>query len=164
MRSIPSIWTPSSVSESHVPMSLNRTMQSSICNFSHIAARLPEHMADLETVSNAFIEAHALKPKDTHVALALGVLAFIRRSFPDAAKFFEDGIRENPTDHTLWNKYGAAMANSQNIPAALKIYHQALDLRPNYVRTMANIGLAYRSQGLYRESLPYFLNALLLNP
>ena len=56
------------------------------------------------------------------------------------------------------------MANSQNIPAALKIYHQALDLRPNYVRTMANIGLAYRSQGLYRESLPYFLNALLLNP
>lgn len=121
-------------------------------------------MADLETVSNAFIEAHALKPKDTHVALALGVLAFIRRSFPDAAKFFEDGIRENPTDHTLWNKYGAAMANSQNIPAALKIYHQALDLRPNYVRTMANIGLAYRSQGLYSESLPYFLNALLLNP
>lgn len=29
---------------------------------------------------------------------------------------------------------------------------------------MANIGLAYRSQGLYRESLPFFLNALSLNP
>jgi Flp pilus assembly protein TadD len=57
------------------------------------------------------------------VALALGVLSFIQRNFPEAAHFFEAGIRENPTDHTLWNKYGAAMANSQNIPAALKIYH-----------------------------------------
>jgi peroxin-5 len=98
------------------------------------------------------------------VALALGVLSFIRRNFPDAARYFEDGIRENPTDHTLWNKYGAAMANSQNIPAALKIYQQALEIRPNYVRTMANIGLAHRSQGRYQESLPYFLNALILNP
>jgi len=92
-------------------------------DFNQIGARLPEHIADLESVNTAFVEAHSLKPKDTNVALALGVLAFIRRSFPDAAKFFEDGIRENPTDHTLWNKYGAAMANSQNIPAALKIYH-----------------------------------------
>ena len=53
-----------------------------------------------------------MKPKDTHVALALGVLSFIERNFGEAAKFFEDGIRENPTDHTLWNKYGAAMANN----------------------------------------------------
>ena len=105
-----------------------------------------------------------MKPKDSHVALALGVLSFIDRNFTDAARFFEDGIRANPTDHTLWNKYGAAMANSQNIPAALKIYHQALDLRPNYVRTMANIGLAYRSQGEYMQSMPYLLNSLLLNP
>lgn len=79
------------------------------------------------------------------MALALGVISFIQRNFTAAAGFFEDGIRANPTDHTLWNKYGAAMANSQNIPAALKIYHQALDIRPNYVRTLANIGLAHRS-------------------
>jgi hypothetical protein len=29
---------------------------------------------------------------------------------------------------------------------------------------MANIGLAHRSQGRYMESLPYFLDALILNP
>ncbi len=32
------------------------------------------------------------------------------------------------------------------------------------MRTMANIGLAYRSIGQYEESMPYFLNSLLLNP
>jgi peroxin-5 len=67
---------------------------------------------DLFTLKEAFIQAHALKPKDSHVALALGVISFIERNFPQAAVYFEDGIRENPTDHTLWNKYGAAMANS----------------------------------------------------
>lgn len=56
------------------------------------------------------------------------------------------------------------MANNHDIEAALRIYHQALDIRPNYVRTMANIGLAYRSTGRYEQSLPYFLNALILNP
>lgn len=69
-------------------------------------------MPDFDFVRAAFLEAHFLKPKDTHVALALGVLSFIKRDFGEAAKFFEDGIRENPSDHTLWNKYGAAMANN----------------------------------------------------
>jgi len=66
----------------------------------------------------AFLQAHELKPKDSNVALALGVLSFIQRNFKEAARFFEDGIRENPTDHTLWNKYGAACANDLNIQKA----------------------------------------------
>jgi Flp pilus assembly protein TadD len=74
-------------------------------------------------VRAAFIQAHSLKPKDSNVALALGVLAFIQRNFGEAAKFFEDGIRENPTDHTLWNKYGAARANNLELPKAIQIYH-----------------------------------------
>jgi peroxin-5 len=117
-------------------------------DFNHLTSKMSEQ-PDFDFVRDAFLEAHFLKPKDTHVALALGVLSFIKRDFAEAARFFEDGIRENPSDHTLWNKYGAAMANNQDILNALKIYHQALDLRPNYVRTMANIGLAYRSMGDY---------------
>jgi Flp pilus assembly protein TadD len=70
---------------------------------------------DFDTVRSAFLQAHTLKPKDSNVALALGVLAFIQRNFKEAALMFEDGIRENPTDHTLWNKYGAACANNLDI-------------------------------------------------
>ena len=82
-------------------------------DFSQLAPGAAE--PDFDTVRAGFIEAHRLQPKDTHVALALGVLSFIQRNFADAARFFEDGIRENPTDHTLWNKYGAAMANNLDI-------------------------------------------------
>ena len=86
------------------------------------------------------------------------------RKFEEAELHFKDAIRENPTDHTLWNKYGAALANNMNVERAIEIYQTALDLRPNYVRTLANIGLAHRNKFRFEESVPYFLNALVLNP
>ena len=45
-------------------------------------------------------------------------------------------------DHSVWNKYGAALANSLKTEEAMSAYKQAIDLRPNYVRTLVNIGLA----------------------
>ncbi len=56
------------------------------------------------------------------------------------------------------------MANNRQVDEAIHAYQQALDIRPNYVRTMANIGLAYRNLFSYPESIPFFLNAILLNP
>ena len=84
---------------------------------------MPDESIDFDGVRGAFLEAHRIKPKDTNVALALGVLSFIQRNFVEAARFFEDGIRENPMEHTLWNKYGAAMANNMDTLGALKVYH-----------------------------------------
>lgn len=44
--------------------------------------------------------------------LALGILSYIQRNYEVAANYFELAIKENPTDHTLWNKLGAALANN----------------------------------------------------
>jgi Flp pilus assembly protein TadD len=49
-----------------------------------------------------------LKPKDTQVMMALGVLLFMLNRFRDAAELFSLAIREDPTNHSLWNKLGAA--------------------------------------------------------
>lgn len=78
---------------------------------------------------------------------ALGVIQFIRRDFDKATKFFEMAIKENPIDHSVWNKYGAALANSLKTEEAMAAYKSAIDLRPNYVRTLVNIGLAHDNQG-----------------
>ena len=49
---------------------------------------------------------------------ALGVIQFIRRDFQKASVYFENAIKDNPIDHTIWNKYGAALANqSKSIDA-----------------------------------------------
>ena len=67
-------------------------------------------------------------------------------------------------DHTLWNKYGAALANSSNPKEAIEAYSQAVALRPNYVRTLVNIGLAYQNNGDFNDAARHYLNALVLNP
>lgn len=119
---------------------------------------------DFDEVREAYRMAFAQNPRDSNLCLAMGVLCFIQRNFAEAVVHFQNGIRENPTDHTLWNKYGAALANNLHVDKAIEVYKQALDLRPNYVRTIANIGLAHRNQARFPESVPFFLNALLLNP
>ena len=48
-----------------------------------------------------------------------------------------------PTDHALWNKYGAAMANNFEADEAINAYKQALEIKPNLVRTWANLGIAH---------------------
>ena len=81
-----------------------------------------------------------------------------------AGQCFVTAIKENPTDHTLWNKFGACMSNNMNIPQAIQAYEQALDLRPNYVRTIVNLGLAKNRINDYKAAANCFLNALMLNP
>lgn len=78
--------------------------------------------------------------------------------------FFAKAIQENPTDHSFWNKYGAAQANKLNTHKAIEAYQQALDLRPNYVRTMVNVGLAHNNLADFKNAATCFLNALILNP
>ena len=42
--------------------------------------------------------------------LALGVLMFLQRDFRQAQTYFANAIKEDPMNHSLWNKYGAACA------------------------------------------------------
>ena len=133
-------------------------------DFSQLPILQKEGDLSLDEVENAFNEASSLKPQDTQVLTALGVLQFIRRDFSKAAVYFEKAIKENPIDHSVWNKYGAALANSNKTEEATQAYKQALDLRPNYVRTLVNIGLAHSNQAEYLKACEQFLNALMINP
>lgn len=63
-----------------------------------------------------------MNPRDTNVLLALGVLSFIQRNFKSASQFFQIALKENPTDHSLWNKFGAALANNLQPDLAIEAY------------------------------------------
>lgn len=47
------------------------------------------------------------------------------------------------------NKIGAAMAHLGRADEAIKLYHNALDIRPNYVRVWVNLGIAHGFKGNY---------------
>lgn len=51
-----------------------------------------------------------------------------------------------------------------DLKEAIVAYEQALDLRPNYVRTIVNLGLAHNRLNDYKSAANCFLNALVLNP
>jgi peroxin-5 len=64
----------------------------------------------------------------------------------------------------LWNKFGAALSNGLQTKEAIRAYEQALDLRPNYIRAIVNVGLAQNNLTDYKAAANCYLNALVLNP
>lgn len=62
------------------------------------------------------------------------------------------------------NKIGAALAHLGRADEAIKLYHNALDIRPNYVRVWSNLGIAHGFKGDYDEAARFYLNALSFRP
>ena len=67
-------------------------------------------------------------------------------------------------DPTIWNKLGATQANSEKSAAAVSAYHKALEIKPNFVRARANLGIAYANQGMHEEAAQAYLTTLVRNP
>ena len=54
-------------------------------------------------------------------------------------------LSTRPKDYALWNKLGATLANSSHSAEAISAYQSALDLKPNYMRAWANMGISQAS-------------------
>ena len=52
----------------------------------------------------------------------------MEEKYPEACKFFENGVQANPNDYSLWNKLGAARVHSENYEDAIIAYERALAL------------------------------------
>jgi len=62
-----------------------------------------------------------------------------------ARTYFAAAIKEEPLNHSLWNKYGAACAQLLQTEESIRAYKLAIDLRPNYARTIVNLGLSHNN-------------------
>eukprot|EP00344_Euplotes_crassus_P012701 CAMPEP_0197000282 /NCGR_PEP_ID=MMETSP1380-20130617/5256_1 /TAXON_ID=5936 /ORGANISM="Euplotes crassus, Strain CT5" /LENGTH=578 /DNA_ID=CAMNT_0042417519 /DNA_START=9 /DNA_END=1745 /DNA_ORIENTATION=+ len=88
-------------------------------------------------------QALAKNPGDVDVLICLGVVEFAERNYSGAAEHFGKAVEREPNNYNYCNKYGAALANHLRTDEALQMYDRALALRPNLVRTWANVGVAY---------------------
>lgn len=84
-------------------------------DFQSIAGVSDAESLDFVQLKALFDQAHMIKPTDTQVLMALGILNFIGRNYVQASECFVLAIKENPTDHSLWNKYGACMSNNMDL-------------------------------------------------
>jgi peroxin-5 len=83
---------------------------------------------------------------DPELSTVLAVLYFMGRRYEDALVNFESAVAKDPTNFSWWNKLGATYAHLKQPEKAMSSYHHSLDLKPNYVRGWANLGINYNSQ------------------
>jgi len=59
---------------------------------------------------------------------------------------------------------GATLANGSRSGEAVSAYQKALELKPNYMRAWANMGISQANLGNYDASARFYVRALGLNP
>lgn len=106
-----------------------------------------EHIEDQdmlrEELRGLFNQALAKNPNDVDVLVCLGVVEFGERNYNGAAEYFGKAVEKEPNNYNFCNKFGAALANHLRTDEALQMYDKTLAIRPNLVRTWANVGVAY---------------------
>ena len=84
--------------------------------------------------------------------------------YKNSVTLFNEALKHDPTNYSLWNKLGATLAHLGRTDEAMDAYKHALDYRPNYVRCWVNLGIAHAFKGEYEEAIGLYLNALAMNP
>jgi ATP-dependent Clp protease ATP-binding subunit ClpA/Tfp pilus assembly protein PilF len=71
-------------------------------------------------------------------------LARLRR--PKAVEYFERSLQTNPDDVNTWNDLGNVYYDLKNTDDALRCYHKAIEMQPDFYWAYFNIGLALRQK------------------
>jgi peroxin-5 len=117
-----------------------------------------------QQVTNMFLRAVTINPRDADLHVVLGVLYHITNDWPKAIGAFQNAVKLRPDDPQLWNKLGATQANSSRSVDAMHAYKRALEIRPTFVRALANLAISFANQGLHDQAVRTYLATLERNP
>lgn len=103
-------------------------------------------------------------PNDSELHTSLALLNFISRDYTTSLYHFNEALKFDPKNYSLWNKLGATLAHLGKSNEAINAYYRALEFKPNYVRAWVNLGISQAYKGEYEEAARLYLSALSLNP
>lgn len=117
-----------------------------------------------ERIIGRLIDIARMNPDDldVDVQVALGVLFNASEDYHKAEDCFVAALEARPDDWVLYNRLGATLANSGRSHEAIKYYHRALGLHPNFVRAQFNLGISYINLAQYRLAAQCILDAIRL--
>ncbi|BEI91119.1 uncharacterized protein CcaverHIS019_0311890 [Cutaneotrichosporon cavernicola] len=115
-------------------------------------------------IVNRLIDIARQRPDDldVDVQVALGVLFNASEDYAKAEDCFTAALEARPDDWVLHNRLGATLANSGRSHEAIKFYHRALGLHPNFVRAQFNLGISYINLAQYRLAAQCIVDAIRL--
>jgi tetratricopeptide (TPR) repeat protein len=101
---------------------------------------------------------------DPELMNCLAILHFISCDYEKALYYFQNILKYDPNNFSIWNKIGATFALLKKTDKAQECYFKALDLKPNYVRGWANLAINFNINQDYPKASLFFLNSIALNP
>ncbi|GAB4180453.1 MAG: hypothetical protein Kow00108_16860 [Calditrichia bacterium] len=95
-----------------------------------------------------------------------GIEAYKNKNYELSAKYFEEALKENPSDNTLYYNLGTALAASDKAEDAIKLLKKASrDAKPEIKeKAFYNLGNAFFNQQKYKEALQAYREALKIDP
>jgi peroxin-5 len=125
------------------------------------------NMEDIKAMNGRLIEhfekARSVNPQDPELATSLAVLYFVARDYKASVSLFNEALKYDTNNYSLWNKLGATLAHLGRSDEAIEAYHRALEFKPNYVRAWVNLGIAHAYKGDFEEAARFYLSALSMN-
>ncbi|GMM56440.1 Pex5 protein [Maudiozyma humilis] len=97
---------------------------------------------------------------DPDVELCLGLLYYADDNYEKTIDCFKRALTVNPNDELMWNRLGAALANSNRSEESIQAYHKALNLKPSFVRARYNLAVSCLNIGCYKEAAEHLLATL----
>jgi Flp pilus assembly protein TadD len=141
---------------------LQERMQSFLHSLAHSENQTSATSLPSSSSSSFSSDASNLRSCRVSCYVALGVLCNLAGDFERAVTFFSEAALLEEGNYMIWNKLGATLANGDRAVEAIPHYLRALRLKPSYIRTSVNLGIAYLKQRQYEQAARNFLAAMSL--
>ncbi|TKY86347.1 hypothetical protein EX895_004496 [Sporisorium graminicola] len=99
---------------------------------------------------------------DADVQVALGVIFNSSEDYDKAVDCFSTALSVRPQDWLLYNRLGATLSNSGRSAEAIRYYHHALNLQPEFVRCHFNLSISCLNLKMYQDAAEHIYTALTL--
>lgn len=114
-----------------------------------------------QKITKRFLNLSTQLPQiDPDVQLCLGLLYYANDNYEKTIDCFNAALEVNPNDELMWNRLGAALANSNRSEDSIQAYHKALELKPSFVRARYNLAVSCLNIGCHKEAAEHLLTTL----
>lgn len=94
----------------------------------------------------------------------LGVIAYQRKDFGQAAELISSAIARNSSNAPAHNNLGNVFNAQGKLDQAIAFYRDAIALQPDYLDAHINLGAALKASGLLDDAMEWFQKAVSLAP
>ena len=99
------------------------------------------------------------------LVVLLGALTWQQAGiYRDLETLWRDTLAKNPDCWLAHNNLGLLLRNQGRIEEAMKHYHQAIQINPNYAESLNNLGVALADKGWFDEAIENYRKAIQINP